>query len=95
MQAVLFIGMTIASLWLLVVLIQTILYGSLTCATGVSGLYIASCVKSPTLFTIGDMPIDTTGIVAFLLFIAMFKFGARFVFELKIAYGKIMHPFTG
>ena len=95
MQMVLLIAATFASIWLLLILIQTILYGAMTCATGIAGLFIANCVDSGSIFTLGDMQITMSGMVAFLLFVTMFKLGARFIFELKIAYMKIMHPFSG
>lgn len=83
-----------AIIWVLYVLLQTLIYGSLSCATGLGGLYIGSCVQSPDIFTFGDVTMTSSGIVAFLLMVATFKFLARFWMEASTAFPRIISPFS-
>ena len=81
--------------WTIYVLLQALLYGALTCATGVSGLYIGSCVNSPEIFSVADIGMTSSGLAAFLLMVAMFKFGARFLEEFRTAFPRVLQPFGG
>ncbi|MGI9490961.1 MAG: hypothetical protein ACR2QF_00895 [Geminicoccaceae bacterium] len=83
-----------ASLWILYVLFNAIIYGALTCATGLSGFYIGSCVQSGELFQLFDMAITSSGLVSFLLVVATFKFLSRFWEEAAIAIPRILNPFS-
>lgn len=87
-------GLIWIAAWILFVLLQTIIYGALTCATGLSGLYIGSCVQSAEVFSIGDVTMTSSGIVAFLMMVATFKFLARFWVEASTALPRIVSPFS-
>lgn len=83
-----------AALWILFILLQTLLYAALTCATGFGGLYIGSCVQSAELFVVNDVSVTSSGIIAFLLMVAAFKFLGRFWLEASTAMPRILHPFS-
>lgn len=86
-------GVAWAVIWILVTLAQTLLYGALTCAAGVSCSYMAG-LDTPAIFPIGDTYITISGIFAFLMLIAMFKFGSFFLQEASLAIPKLLNPFA-
>ena len=47
------------AVWIAITLINTVLYGALTCATGYAGLYIGSCVESASLFQFDGMSVGS------------------------------------
>lgn len=87
-------GILWVTVWVIYVMIQTLIYGSLMCATGFGGIYIGSCVTSPDLFTFGDIALTSSGIVSFLLMVAAFVFLRKFWEEGSIAMARILNPFA-
>lgn len=87
-------GVLWAFVWVLYTLVWTLLYGALAATTATCGLSLASCVDTPTLFTVSNVGMSPSGIAAILLMVAGFHFLRIFFDEFRIAYRKIINPFS-
>ena len=79
--------------WLIYVLFQTIIFGSLMGSCAASSVYIGSCVDSDIMFYVGNIGLTSTGLVACLLLVASFIFADRFWLEAKKAGKVLADPF--
>lgn len=78
------------AVYVIFVLLKTILYASLSCATFLSGVYFFGCVTSPPLFEVFGVGVSSSDIAAILLGYAAFQFCLTFFRELSVAFGKLV-----